>query len=65
LRKIYMQVFFKKWRHTPQKERKKPVMVHINYHPNKVERMHGIIEYYKTGNEHWIMQFPGGSEAGT
>jgi arabinosyltransferase len=60
-----LQVFFKKWRQKPKSERKKPVMVHINYHPNKVERMQGIIEYFKTGNEQAIMKFTGGSEPGT
>ena len=60
-----VQVFFKKWRHKPKSERSKPVMVHINYHPNKVERMKAIVEYYKTGNEKAIMQFPGGSEPGS
>jgi arabinosyltransferase len=60
-----MQVFFKQWRHKPKSKRSNPVMVHINYHPNKVERMHGIIEYFKTGKEQAIMQFPGGSEPGT
>ena len=60
-----IKVFFKKWRHKPKGERSKPVMVHINYHPDKVERMIGIIEFHKTGNENAIMKFPGGSEPGS
>jgi arabinosyltransferase len=60
-----VQVFFKLWRHKPKNARTQPVMVHINYHPNKVARMRGIIEYYKTGDEKAIMQFTGGSEAGS
>lgn len=49
----------------PKTERRKPVMVHINYHPNKEARMKGIIEYFSTGNDDAIMRFPGGSEPGT
>lgn len=42
-----------------------PVMVHINYHPDKHERMKAVIEYYIKGNEHALDAFPGGSEKGT
>jgi arabinosyltransferase len=46
-------------------KRPKPVMVHINYHPNKEERMATIIEYFKGGNAEPMMKLPGGSEPGT
>ena len=60
-----MQVFFKSWRHLDKTRRRQPVMVHINYHPNKEERMKGIMDYFATGREEAIMAFPGGSEPGT
>lgn len=49
----------------PKTQRHQPVMVHINYHPNKEERMMGIIEYFASGKDDAIMRFPGGSEPGT
>lgn len=61
----FVQVFFKTWRHMPKTQRHQPVMVHINYHPNKEERMMGIIEYFASGKDDAIMRFPGGSEPGT
>jgi arabinosyltransferase len=60
-----MQVFFKKWRHLNPATRPKPVMVHVNYHPDKGERMKGIIEYFATGDVDAIMTWPGGSETGS
>ncbi|GIL62084.1 hypothetical protein Vafri_16376 [Volvox africanus] len=42
-----------------------PVMVHINYHPDKHERLKAVIQYYIGGNEHALDSFPGGSEPGT
>ena len=40
-------------------------MVHINYHPDKHERMKAVIKYYIDNDEHALDAFPGGSEAGT
>lgn len=42
-----------------------PVMVHINYHPDKHERMQAVVKYYIDGDEHALDKFPGGSEAGS
>lgn len=42
-----------------------PVMVHINYHPDKHERMRAVVQYYVDGDEHALDRFPGGSEAGS
>ncbi|MEW5305154.1 MAG: hypothetical protein WDW36_007715 [Sanguina aurantia] len=42
-----------------------PVIVHVNYHPDKHERMRGVIKFYLEGNEAALAAFPGGSEAGT
>mmetsp|Transcript_39767 Transcript_39767/g.88392 ORF Transcript_39767/g.88392 Transcript_39767/m.88392 type:complete len:376 (-) Transcript_39767:607-1734(-) len=42
-----------------------PVMVHINYHPDKHERMKAVFKYYLEDDEHALDRFPGGSEAGS
>jgi arabinosyltransferase len=60
-----LQVFFKKWRHLDATKRPQPIMVHINYHPDKELRMKSIIDFFNTGNEHSIMKWPGGSAPGT
>ena len=36
-----------------------------SFHPDKSERMRGIIAYYIKGEEHALDRFPGGSEPGT
>jgi arabinosyltransferase len=61
----HSQVFFKKWRHMPESSRPKPVMVHINYHPDKGDRMKGIIDFFGTSKKDAIMKWPGGSEPGS
>eukprot|EP00955_Chlamydomonas_euryale_P076660 362746-Chlamydomonas_euryale.AAC.2 len=38
--------------------------VHINYHPDKHERMLAVVKYYVDGDQHALDAFPGGSEAG-
>ena len=43
-------------------EHVKPAMIHVNYHPNKFERMQAIVEYYVNGNQKDLMEFPDGSE---
>lgn len=42
-----------------------PVMVHVNYHPDKEDRMRAVIGYYLDGDEKALDPFPGGSEPGT
>lgn len=42
-----------------------PVIVHVNYHPDKHERMKGVIKFYLDKDEAALAAFPGGSEAGT
>ncbi|PRW59143.1 Nucleotide-diphospho-sugar transferase family [Chlorella sorokiniana] len=59
------KVLFKQVRHMPRDQQPKPVMVHANFHPDKSERMRGIIAYYIQGDEHALDKFPGGSEPGT
>lgn len=40
----------------------KPVTVHVNYHPDKYERMLAIVEHYVKGNVNALKRFPDGSE---
>lgn len=46
------------------KQPAKPVTVHVNYHPDKHERMQAIFKYY-AGDSNALDPFPGGSEPGT
>ncbi|KAJ7294224.1 hypothetical protein O6H91_07G011200 [Diphasiastrum complanatum] len=39
----------------------KPVTIHVNYHPDKYDRMLGIIDYYVNGKEHALDRFLDGS----
>ncbi|GFH15326.1 glycosyltransferase, partial [Haematococcus lacustris] len=57
---------FKDIRHRPKSSQPpKPVTVHVNYHPDKHERMKAIFKYYNEGDEHALEPFPGGSEQGS
>ena len=42
-----------------------PVMIHVNYHPDKYERMVAIIKRYVDGDNRALDPFPGGSEPGS
>lgn len=37
-------------------------MIHVNYHPNKFERMLAIVDHYVKGDKEALMEFPDGSE---
>ena len=37
-----------------------PVMVHINYHPDKWERMKAVIDFYQNGKHEALEAFPDG-----
>lgn len=59
------KVLFKDVRHRPAHQRAwRPVMVHINYHPDKHARMQAVFKYY-AGDNHALDPFPGGSQPGT
>eukprot|EP01026_Neomeris_dumetosa_P070884 TRINITY_DN711_c0_g1_i6.p1 TRINITY_DN711_c0_g1~~TRINITY_DN711_c0_g1_i6.p1 ORF type:complete len:385 (-),score=39.05 TRINITY_DN711_c0_g1_i6:233-1357(-) len=58
------KVLFKDVRHRA-KQPPMPAMVHINYHPDKLERMKAVIEFYLDNNVHALERFPGGSEPGS
>lgn len=59
------KVLFKKVRHDASLANFTPVTIHVNYHPNKHERMLAIIDRYVHGNMHALDRFPGGSEPGS
>ncbi|KAL6504677.1 Arabinosyltransferase rra3 [Orobanche hederae] len=40
----------------------KPVIVHVNYHPDKLPRMQAVVEYYVNGKQDALDPFPDGSE---
>nr|CAB3454803.1 unnamed protein product [Digitaria exilis] len=40
----------------------KPVIVHLNYHPDKSDRMKAVIEFYVNGKQNALEHFPDGSE---
>lgn len=56
---------FKTVRHMDRKSQPIPAMVHMNYHPDKHERMKAAAKYYFEGDGTELMRFPGGSEPGT
>lgn len=56
------KVLFKTVRKDDQLKKLKPVVVHLNYHPNKLERMNAVIEFYVNGKQDALQHFPDGSE---
>lgn len=57
------KVLFKDVRHRPKADQPPmPVTVHVNYHPNKFERMKAIFKFYLKSDEHALDTFPDGSE---
>eukprot|EP00882_Tetradesmus_deserticola_P003523 GHRQ01003728.1.p1 GENE.GHRQ01003728.1~~GHRQ01003728.1.p1 ORF type:complete len:383 (+),score=149.29 GHRQ01003728.1:325-1473(+) len=59
------KVLFKDVRHRPAGSSAMPVMVHINYHPDKHDRMKAVFKYYLDNDSNALAPFPGGSEKGT
>lgn len=59
------KVLFKEVRHQARQQQVEPVMIHINYHPDKHARMLAVVKYYVDGDDHALEQFPGGSEPGS
>lgn len=57
------KVLFKYVRHSAsQMKTTKPAMIHVNYHPNKFERMQAIVKYFVNGEDDALDEFPDGSE---
>ncbi|XVE69925.1 hypothetical protein DITRI_Ditri10aG0030600 [Diplodiscus trichospermus] len=55
------KVLFKTVRKDAQLKKLKPVIVHINYHPDKLPRMKAVVEFYVNGKHDALDPFPDGS----
>ncbi|XP_027163029.1 arabinosyltransferase RRA2-like [Coffea eugenioides] len=56
------KVLFKKVRKDAHLSKFKPVIIHINYHPDKLSRMKAVVEYYVNGKQDALKSFPDGSD---
>ncbi|CAN8312574.1 unnamed protein product [Cochlearia groenlandica] len=57
------KVLFKTVRKSDDLKKKvKPVIVHVNYHPDKLNRMRAVVEFYVNGKQDALDSFPDGSE---
>ncbi|TKW35580.1 hypothetical protein SEVIR_2G383400v4 [Setaria viridis] len=56
------KVLFKTVRKDAHLRKLKPVIVHLNYHPDKSDRMKAVIEFYVNGKQNALEHFPDGSE---
>ncbi|WOG84669.1 hypothetical protein DCAR_0103853 [Daucus carota subsp. sativus] len=55
------KVLFKTVRKDAKLSKIKPVIIHVNYHPDKFPRMKAIVEYYVNGKQDALKYFPDGS----
>ncbi|KAL5979923.1 Arabinosyltransferase rra3 [Asimina triloba] len=55
------KVLFKTVRKEPNLRKLKPVIIHVNYHPDKLPRMKAIVEFYMNGKQDALKHFPEGS----
>ncbi|KAF3435614.1 hypothetical protein FNV43_RR22705 [Rhamnella rubrinervis] len=56
------KVLFKTVRKDAALSKLKPVIVHVNYHPDKLPRMKAVVEYYVNGKKDALKPFPDGSD---
>jgi hypothetical protein len=56
------KVLFKTVRKDPALKKLKPVIVHVNYHPDKLRRMQAVVEFYVNGKKDALDPFPDGSD---
>ncbi|CAN0922059.1 Arabinosyltransferase RRA3 [Linum grandiflorum] len=56
------KVLFKTVRKDANLKKLKPVIVHLNYHPDKLPRMKAVVEFYVNGKQDALDPFPDGSE---
>ncbi|KAG4962391.1 hypothetical protein JHK82_039080 [Glycine max] len=56
------KVLFKTVRKDAKLKKLKPVIVHVNYHPDKFARMKAIVEFYANGKQDALDHFPDGSD---
>ncbi|CAE5964186.1 unnamed protein product [Arabidopsis arenosa] len=52
------KVLFKTVRKNHELKKLKPVIVHLNYHPDKLERMQAVVEFYVNGKQDALDSFP-------
>ncbi|KAI3902164.1 hypothetical protein MKW92_004270 [Papaver armeniacum] len=57
-----IKVLFKTVRKDDKLRKLKPVIVHVNYHPDKLPRMKAVDDFYVNGNQDALQAFPDGSE---
>ncbi|EEF52540.1 arabinosyltransferase RRA3 [Ricinus communis] len=56
------KVLFKTVRKDANLKKLKPVIVHVNYHPDKLPRMKAVVEFYVNGKQDALEAFPDGSD---
>ncbi|XP_006390350.2 arabinosyltransferase RRA2 [Eutrema salsugineum] len=56
------KVLFKTVRKNYELKKLKPVIVHLNYHPDKLNRMQAVVEFYVNGKQDALDSFPDGSD---
>ncbi|KAL6218620.1 hypothetical protein ACLB2K_011830 [Fragaria x ananassa] len=56
------KVLFKTVRKDDNLSKLKPVIVHVNYHPDKLPHMLAVVEFYVNGKQDALKSFPDGSE---
>lgn len=55
------KVLFKTVRNDANLSKLKPVIIHLNYHRDKLTRMKAVVEYYVNGNQDALKPFPDGT----
>ncbi|KAL8250631.1 hypothetical protein R6Q59_034324 [Mikania micrantha] len=56
------KTLFKQVRKDANLKKLKPVIVHVNYHPDKFPRMKAVMEFYFNGKQDALEPFPDGSD---
>ncbi|XP_061353372.1 arabinosyltransferase RRA2-like [Gastrolobium bilobum] len=56
------KVLFKTVRKDAKLKKLKPVIVHVNYHPDKFARMKAVVDFYINGKQYALDHFPDGSD---
>jgi hypothetical protein len=56
------KILFKTVRKDAKLKKLKPVIVHVNYHPDKLARMKAVVEFYVNGKQDVLDSFPDGSD---
>ncbi|KAI3973581.1 hypothetical protein MKW92_033307 [Papaver armeniacum] len=56
------KILFNAVRKNEKLRKLKPVIVHVNYHPDKLPRMKAIVDFYVNGNQDALIACPDGSQ---